>query len=496
MLTDRRGCHPNCHGVSRRTLLSDVGMGFTGLVLGAMLQQNPIARAASAENWSPPDGCPHFAPKAKRVIWLMMRGGVSHMESFDPKPMLTKYAGMTIGDTPYHDSVLNSPHLRNVRSQVASNTIRNGDAKLYPLQIGYEKCGESGVEVSDWWPHVRQLVDEMAIIRSMWTTDNCHGAQLEFLSGRHLLDGCFPTLGAWIHYGLGSLNENLPQFLSIGPNLHSQCFDGLGAHYLGAEHGGVEINIDPKNPLPYAQPALDVGGDEQEIQAELLGDLNQLATRQYPDDPTLTARIKSYELAFRMQMSVPEIIDFSQESEATRRMYGLDNPTTEPFGQQLLATRRFAEQGVRFIQVFHGTGAAGSWDAHTGLQKNHTSHCAQVDKPIAGLLKDLKQRGLLDDTILLWTTEFGRTPGCEKSDGRDHHNYGFSIWMAGGGIKPGIVHGATDEIGFHAVENRHYVTDIHATIFQLLGIDARRLEIPGRKRLERDYGHPIPEVIA
>jgi len=493
---NRYGCHPKCTGVARRTFLSDVGMGFTGLALGAMLHRDPMATAASTEAWNPPSGQPDFVPRAKRVIWLMMRGGVSHMESFDPKPALNKYGGKTIGDTPYKDTVFNSPFIKNVREQLANNVIKKDQAKIYPLQIGYEKCGQSGVEVSDWWPHVRKLVDDMAIIRSMWTTDNNHGAQLQFMSGRHLLEGCFPTIGAWIHYGLGSLNDNLPQFLSIGPNLYSQCFDGLGAHYLGAEHAAVEIKFDTDDPLPYAKPALDVGADEQAINAQLVGDLHRLAAVQYPSDPSLTARIKSYELAFRMQMSVPGILNFSDETEATQQMYGLDNPTTEPFGRQLLATRRFAEQGVRFIQVFHGTGAAGSWDAHGKLVQNHSSHCAQVDKPIAALLKDLKQRGLLDDTILLWTTEFGRTPGGQGTDGRDHHNYGFSIWMAGGGIKPGIVHGATDEIGFHAVENRHYVTDIHATVFQLLGIDARRLEIPGRKRLERDYGHTIPDIIA
>ena len=495
-MNNHQSRHPNCTGVSRRTFLSDTGMGFTGLALASMLGRDPLASAASTDNGRPPGGVPHFTPKAKRVIWLMMRGGVSHIEAFDPKPMLTKHGGKTIGETPYRDSVFNSPHLKNARAQVANNVIKNDKAKLFPLQVGYKKCGQSGVEVSDWWPHVRESVDEIALIRSMWTTDNCHGAQLQFLSGRHLLDGCFPTIGAWIHYGLGSLNENLPQFLSIGPTLHSQCFDGLGAHYLGAEHAGVDIKIDPKNPLPYAKPALDVGADEQAINAKLLGELNQLATVQYPDDPTLTARIKSYELAFRMQMSVPNIMDFSRETETTQRLYGLDNSVTKPFGQQLLAVRRFMEQGVRFIQVFHGDGAAGAWDAHRKLVENHSKLSPQVDKPIAGLLIDLKQRGLLDDTILLWTSEFGRTPGAQRANGRDHHNYGFSIWMAGGGIKPGIVHGATDEIGFHAVENRHYVTDIHATIFKLLGLDARHLEIPGRKRLEIDYGHPIDQIIA
>ena len=486
----------NCLGLPRRTFLADSGMGFAGLVLGAMLERDGIVQAALTKDGSPPDGKPDFEPKAKRVIWLMMRGGVSHLESFDPKPALNKYAGKTIGQTPYNDSVFNSPDLKNVREQLANNVIKNDKAKLRPLQIGYKPCGESGVEVSDWWPHVRQHVDDIAIIRSMWTTDNNHGAQLQFLTGRHLLDGCFPTVGAWIHYGLGSLNENLPQFISIGPTLHSQCFEGLGADYLGPEHAGVNINVDPKNPLPYAKPELDVSSNEQAINAELLSKLNRLAAIEYPADPKLRARIKSYELAFRMQTAVPQVMHLQEETQATHRLYGMDQNVTRPFGQQLLAVRRFIEQGVRFIQVFHGGGAAGAWDAHSKLQQNHSKLCAQVDKPIAGLLADLKQRGLLDNTILLWTTEFGRTPGGQGADGRDHHNYGFSIWMAGGGIKRGVVHGATDELGFHAVENRHYVTDIHATVFQLLGLNPRKLEIPGRKRLEIDFGHPIREIIA
>ena len=197
-----------------------------------------------------------------------------------------------------------------------------------------------------------------------------------------------------------------------------------------------------------------------------------------------------------MQTAMPEVMRFADEDEATRKMYGLDNPVTRPFGEQLLAVRRFSERGVRFIQVFHGAEAAGEWDAHAGLKDNHSRMTAKVDQPIAALIKDLKRRGLLDETIVVWTSEFGRTPFAQGGDGRDHHNYGFSIWMAGGGIKPGVVHGATDELGFHAVENRHYVTDIHATIFQLLGLDPRRLEIPGRKRLEIDYGKPIREIIA
>jgi hypothetical protein len=431
------------------------------------------------------------------VIWLMMRGGVSHHEGFDPKPALNRYAEKTLSETPFNNDVTGSPYYRNVREQVLNNVIKTDQAKIYALQKGYKKCGQSGVKVSDWWPHTRELVDEMAIVRSMWTTDNNHGAQLQFLTGRHLLDGCFPTLGAWIHYGLGSLNENLPQYLSIGDRgMESQCAGGAGAHYLGPEHAGVWLKVDPNDPLPYAKSATPVNDDVRGIKAELLRELQNQTANEYAGDRQLQARIKAYELAFRMQTAVPEIMRLNGETAKTQQLYGLEHETTRNFGQQLLATRRFVEQGVRFIQVFHGGGAAGAWDAHAKLVDNHTRLCAQVDKPIAGLLTDLKQRGLLNETIVVWTSEFGRTPGRQGADGRDHHNYGFSIWMAGGGIKPGVVHGATDELGFHAVENRHYVTDVHATLFHQLGLDARRLEIPGRKRLEIDYGEPIHDIIA
>ena len=224
--------------------------------------------------------------------------------------------------------------------------------------------------------------------------------------------------------------------------------------------------------------------------------LNNLSAVEYPTDRALTARIKSYELAFRMQMAVPEAISFKEE---TRRNEAALRPGPRerqvPFGQVCLAARRLSERGVRFVQVYHG-GAGNAWDAHKDLKKNHGELSSKVDKPIAGLLKDLKQRGLLDDTIVVWATEFGRTPGAENSNGRDHHPFGFSVWMAGGGIKAGVVHGETDEIGFHAVENRHYVTDIHATVLHQLGIDPKRLDVPGRKRLEVDYGKPIREIIA
>jgi uncharacterized protein (DUF1501 family) len=222
-----------------------------------------------------------------------------------------------------------------------------------------------------------------------------------------------------------------------------------------------------------------------------------LSAVEYPDDPALAARIKAYELAFHMQTTIPGVVDCAAETAAVQSRYGLDEKVTETFGRQCLVARRLVEQGVRFVQIFHGSnGGAGAWDAHSGLKAGHSTLCGQVDKPIAGLIKDLKERGMLDETIVVIGTEFGRTPGAERSDGRDHHPYGFSVVMAGGGIKGGVAHGATDELGFHAVENRHYVTDIHATVLNLLGLDPHRLEIPGRKRLEIDFGKPIREIMA
>jgi uncharacterized protein (DUF1501 family) len=217
---------------------------------------------------------------------------------------------------------------------------------------------------------------------------------------------------------------------------------------------------------------------------------------EYPHDPALAARVASYELAYRMQRSVPEVVDFSNETAETKALYGLDLPHSRDFGMQLLAARRLVERGVRFIQIQHGGGGAGAWDAHSSLKANHSQLALAVDQPVGGLLEDLNRRGLLDETIVIFASEFGRTPGTQGADGRDHHIFGFSVWMAGGGIKGGIAHGATDEIGFHASENRHYVTDIHATILHQLGLDSRKLEIPGRKRLEIDHGTPIQAIIA
>jgi len=483
----------------RRNFLADVGMGFTGLALGAMLHQEGMksARGAAPAGWAPPTGLAERVAKAKSVIWLFMIGGASQMETFDPKPELNRWAGTPIDKTPYKDT-LESPYLKkNLREVIVG--LHKVHPAVYPMQIGYRKRGESGIEVSDWFPHLGDCVDDIAIVRSMWTTDNNHGAQLQFHTGRHSLEGAFPTLGSWVHYGLGSLNENLPQFVVMGTPV-ADCCGGTGAHganYLGPEHDGVHLSTDPVNPLPFATPGSGIYRQEQRGEFEILGDLNRLAAVEYPNDPAARARIKSYELAYRMQTAIPDIMQFEKETKATQELYGLNKPVTATFGRQCLAARRMVEEGVRFIQIFHGSnGGAGAWDAHGSLKAGHSSLCMQTDQPVAGLLKDLKRRGLLDETLVVWGTEFGRTPGAQGGTGRDHHPYGFSIWLAGGGIKGGVVHGATDALGFHAIDQRHYVTDLHATVLHQLGLNSRTLEVPGRKRLDIDHGEPIHEIIA
>ena len=475
---------------TRRKFLTDAGLGFGSIAAASLLRQDASASISSRIN--------ELAPRAKSVIWLFMIGGTSHMESFDPKPALTKHAGKTIEETPFKDA-LSSPFLENER--VVAFDPNNGFIRneLYPLQVSYRKWGNSGLEISDWWPHVARQADDLCLVRSVWTEDSNHGAQLQFHTGRHRVDGFFPTIGSWVNYGLGSLNENLPQFVVMGQPI-ADCCGGMEAHranYLGPQYDGVPLKIDPANPLPYAKPSHGIYREEQEGEFKLLRQLNELTANRYPDDESIRARIRSYELAFRMQMAVPDVVRFQDESKWTHQQYGLNHSDTKPFGQQMLAARRLVERGVRFIQVYHGSnGGAGKWDAHKGLKSSHTKLCKQVDQPIGALLADLKQRGMLDETLVVWASEFGRTPGSQHGNGRDHHPYGFTVWMAGGGIKGGIAHGATDEIGFHAVENRHYVTDIHATILNQLGLNPRDLAVEGRKRLEKEYGQVIHNVIA
>ncbi len=339
-----------CSSCSRRTFLSEMGAGLSGIALAAMLHRDGFG---SDKAWQPPTGLPHFAPKAKSVIWLFMNGGISHVESFDPKPMLTKYGGKTIAETPFAD--VQDPKKLAIERLVVPDANGNQRNTLYPLQVGFRKHGESGIEISDWFPQIARRVDFLAFVRSMWTTDSNHGAQTQFHSGRHMNDGEFPTLGAWVHYGLGSLNDDLPQFISIGTRPYWNMRDG---HYLGPAHDAVPLRIDPKNPLDFGRPERPVSDEAQAIGAKLTHELDTLRDTEYPHDPALAARIASYELAFRMQRSVPEVMDFSQETAETKELYGLDQQHCKEFAAQLLAARRMVERGVRFIQIQHGGGGA------------------------------------------------------------------------------------------------------------------------------------------
>ena len=485
----------SCHA-NRRSFLADMGMGFTGLALGTMLGQERLVAASEKSAWSRPDGQPHFAPKAKSVIWIFLSGGYSQLETFDPKPALNKYAGKTFQETSLPNP-FDSP-LHDKRSRSVIQKVRDKYAKIFPLQIGHRKHGQSEIEVSDWFPNIAECVDDMAFVRNMWTTDNDHAAENQMHTGRHKLDETQPSVGAWATYGLGTLNENLPQFVVLGGPTRADTRKSFDSYYLGPINSGIPLTVDPNNPLPYGRRSAKVMRDEQRNEFELAGRLNRLAAAEYPEDEEVLARIRSYELAFTMQATVPEAVEINSETQETQQLYGLDNSNTKPAGERLLTARRLVERGVRFVQVYPSP--YGVWDSHKSLKKNHAAQASKVDKPVAGLLKDLKRRGLLNDTLVVFCTEFGRTPAVEErsggTDGRDHHPHGFTVWFAGAGVKRGYVHGATDELGFHAIEPGHYVTDIHATVLHLMGLDGRRLEVPGRKRLDIDHGKPIFDIFS
>jgi len=497
---------PGCCGpVPRRAFLADFGLGFTGLALSEMLARDGRVRAAElpakdpAVEHAPPTGLALQPPRAKSVIWIFLSGGYSHVETFDPKPALNEHAGKTFDKTPFENPLHSPLHRARFRSVPAEEiNVRDVYPSIYPMQIGWKKHGQSGIEVTDWWPHLAGCVDQLCFVRNMWTTDNDHAAENQIHTGRHRLDEPQPSLGSWATYGLGALNDNLPRFVVLGGPTRSDTRQSIDSYYLGPQFAGVPLALDPKNPLPFGQRPASQSAAEQLAEFQLIGQLNGLSAVDYPDDPDLRARIRAYELAYRMQAAVPEAVDLASETAATAAMYGLDNDATKLAGQRLLAARRLVERGVRFVQVFPSP--YGVWDSHQKLKDNHTRLCGTVDKPVAGLIRDLDQRGLLEETVVVFCTEFGRTPGLEQRaggvDGRDHHPNGFTIWMAGAGLKRGYVHGATDELGYHALGEGHYVTDLHATVLHLLGLESRTLEIPGRRRLDIDHGRVIADILA
>jgi len=491
--------HPGPRATPRRTFLADIGMGMAGMALGSVMHADGARLAHGASGVAKGDSSgPHFTPAAKNVIWIFLCGGLSPMETFDPKPALDRFAGKTMSQTPFADALDPEKNPFRVRLERAAET-----RPILPTQVGFKRYGRSGLPVSDFFPHVGQCIDDIAVVRSLWTTTPLHEAQLQMHTGRAPREGGQPTLGSWITYGLGTLNGNLPEYVVLGKPADTCCGADMtyGSGYLGPQHAGIRLHVDRGEPMPYLRaPNGGMLPAERAAQLRTLAELNKRGFVEYPDDPDLRARIRSYELAARMQTSVPDTLDLKRESQATRELYGLDRDETRPFGELCLVARRLAERGVRFTQVFHQTSGLGPWDAHRSLFKEHQKPARQVDRPIAGLLKDLKQRGMLEETLVVCATEFGRTPTTALTQdgdrGREHNPFGFNCWLAGGGVKGGIAHGATDELGYHAVEDRHYVTDLHATVLNQLGIDSRRLDVPGRRRLDIDHGRPIRAILA
>lgn len=444
---------------SRRDFLAQSGMGFGAVALECMLRRDSAQAAANLE---------HHVARAKSVIWLFMEGGPSHLDLLDPKPLLDKLAGQPLPES-FKEPI---------------TAMGEKGAPLLPAPRTWKRHGESGLWASEWIPHIAECMDDIAVIRSCWTNGINHAG------GVCQMNTCInvagrPSLGSWVHYGLGSANQNLPAFVVMcdasgtpvnGPR-------NWGSGFMPASHQGVKINGVGDPPIANLNSPNGFTADRQNAKLDLLQRFNRSHASSRPQQSELEARIRSYELAFRMQAQAPEAVDLSQETSVTRQLYGLDQKETEVFGRNCLLARRLVERGVRFVQLYSGTRS--KWDSHSAIEANHSRLCKSMDQPVAGLLKDLKQRGLLDETLVIWGGEFGRTPMSEKGDGRDHNPTGFSIWMAGGGVKGGQTIGATDELGLYAVEDRMHVHDIHASILWLLGLDNMRLTYDHKGRPER-----------
>jgi hypothetical protein len=462
--------------VSRRKMLERSAIGFGSLALASLLDSE--ARAAVNPLLAKQ---PHFPARAKRVIFMFMKGGPSQVDTFDPKPLLDRDDGKPLPfDKP------------RVQFAPTNNLLKS------PWK--FKQYGESGIPVSELFPHVAQHVDDLCMVHSMHGTNPAHGGAVMKL---HTGSDNFvrPSIGAWTSYGLGTENTNLPAFVSICPTLAHGGINNWGSAFLPATYQGTPIGnasiptIDAR--VKYISNSK-VPRAVQEAQLAQLREINQRHLAQSGPEASLEARINSFELAFRMQTEFPRVEDISSESAATQSLYGIDDPVTSNFGRKCLMARRFAEAGVRYIQVTHSDPKV-QWDQHGNLKAGHAEKASEVDKPIAGLLTDLKARGLLDDTLVWWSGEFGRTPTAQGTDGRDHNPEGFTSWLAGGGVKGGFRYGATDDYGFFAVENKVHIHDMHATILHLLGLDHERLtyRFAGRDfRLTDVEGHVVKDLLA
>jgi hypothetical protein len=462
---------------SRRETLATFGTGFGLLALADLLaaEEKAIQQPDRASN---PYAVrkPHYAPKAKRVIFLYMPGGPSHVDLFDPKPRLAIDNGKPL---PFE-----KPKLERTKT---------GNLLASPWK--FAKHGRSGVEVSELLPRTASCIDDICVIRSMHADNINHtGAALQMCTGEQAFSR--PSMGSWLVYGLGTENQNLPGFVVVSP---AEVFQGAqlwASSFLPSAYQGTLVR-DLKNPIANLHTGTgDVDGQRDKLDA--LRQFNELHKRNRANDSQLDARVASFELAFRMQREAPEAFDLSRESEKVQRLYGIGTPATDMFGRQCLMGRRLLERGVRFVQLFDAP-ANNAWDQHSGLRENLPKRCQAVDQPIAALLTDLKARGLLEDTLVLWGGEFGRTPTAEGTNGREHHPFGFSMWLAGGGIRGGMVHGATDEFGWFATEKKVHVHDLHATILHLMGLDHEKLtyRFGGRDyRLTDVHGNLVKEVLS
>ncbi|MBM3757139.1 MAG: DUF1501 domain-containing protein [Acidobacteria bacterium] len=455
--------------LSRRDLLRVSSTGFGALAFAGLSHaaDNPLAVRS-----------PHFEPKAKRVIFLFMHGGPSQVDTFDWKPLLKRDHGKPL------------PFAK--RKVVSAETFN-----LLQSPWAFKQYGQSGAWVSDLFPNLATMVDDLCFVKSMWGSNSRHGgALLELHTGSDTF--VRPSMGSWVTYGLGSENSSMPGFVTIcptqshgGANNYSSAF--LPAPYAGTAVGSVGVPAREAK-IPFITNK-ETPRDIQRMELDYAQAMNRKQLESTGPDRALEGRIESFELAFRMQAEAPELQNLDGESEATKKMYGLDDPMCEDFGRQCLMARRLSEKGVRFVQVSHTY----KWDQHADLKRDHSQNAREVDKPITALLKDLKARGLLKDTLVLWAGEFGRTPTAQAADGRDHNPEAFTIWMAGGGVKAGLSYGATDEYGYYSVENRVHFHDLHATMLHLLGMDHLKLtyRYAGRNfRLTDVHGNVVKDLIA
>jgi hypothetical protein len=462
--------------LSRRELLQRSGLGFGSLALAWMFQQEQ-ARAATtgrAVSFDLTPKQPHFQPKAKAVIQLMQNGGPSQMDLLDPKPLLSKLHGKK-----------HAEKLETLQEGSAENVLMGSPYK-------FEKRGACGMEVSELLPHTATIVDEITLIRSMYTEHNNHSEALVMLQTGKIFPGR-PTTGAWISYALGTENQNLPAFVVLrdpeGYNTNGSLVWDNG--WLPALYRGTEFST-KGSPVLNLKPAMPAPKGSQDDRLDALAALNERHRTRYPEDTSLDARIRNYELAARMQLAAGGVLDLAKESEVTKKMYGLEDPVAAGYGIRCLMARRLVEAGVRFVQVFPPVRPSiQPWDNHSNLTDELPKICSYTDLGGTALVKDLKQRGLLGDVVVMWAGEFGRLPISQKGTGRDHNRFGFSLWMSGGGFKKGYIHGATDDIGYRAVENKVSVPELHATLFHQLGLDHKHVTYKHHGREESLTDTPV-----